>query len=329
MDEIWNLLFTKIVSDDSIKDTRGKLQMQLIMEKGRAKKAGTLDEFYASLVKRFPMYLEEQEEEEAEEVEQEEEDQPQPVRSAKTLTTGDCFYSSIYRAAYQQNALQQIRNCLDFPEEEMGFIRAFRTKLAKEILAGRLPKDFDPRNRKEKDFYEGLKEAIAAKAYGAALQAFPAWFQSPFAKGLPPRTIFLQILAKGVSTMTNWVSEIEVRMVEEILRGCGVLLEKHNHDIPFAQKTKDGLPLLNLHNKGEYHWEYFSFVLPAGYTNSKEFLRKVEEETEREERGVAVREEMEQHYLEGLKAGTAEVRKSRGGYRVTRKKRPVAPLPSA
>ena len=255
----------------------------------------------------------------------------EPVRSAETLTSGDCFYSSIWRASGEQGVREPMLNCfaIQIPpgktekQQELMFIQTLRRILAQRIRNDNLFKEVDPRNGRQKNAYDGLQEKLAEGGmdlYKETIRIFPDWFKAKFGKGLlDTKQEFLTTFAKEVETMTRWVSEIEVQMVEEMLKDiCGILLEKHNHDIPYAFRTKNGMPLLNLHNKSEYHWEFFSFNVPAGYTASSAFRAKLINEQRLLEGGEAVREFSEAQVLARL---AREARGEGGGRRRKRKTR--------
>jgi hypothetical protein len=160
--------------------------------------------------------------------------------------------------------------------------------LAKRVKADKLPKQFDERLGKEQDFYEvlydtyhekipGMKEeknGTRAKnikpqtqtlgTYKELLLYSPDWFRKAFWNGVPPREKFLEIVAKGIDTMKNWVGTIEVEMTAYLLRKvCKINLVRHNTDPETDLKSNDeeGRPILHLRNLREQHWEYYSFDL--------------------------------------------------------------------
>ncbi len=204
-----------------------------------------------------------------------------------TLVTGDCFFSSIFRAANDAGLLQQLITCLfekKPPKTELEFVKAFRHMLAKRVLKGKLPKALDERTGKEQDTYEVLEEAYEEsvpgmkekpgtraknipaenKTIGTYLQilsAFPIWFQNKFRKGLPEKTTFLVEVAEGIDTMTNWVGTIEVEMTRYLLeKNCGIAIKTYFSTLHNADREDaEGRPILHLRNMGEAHWEYYSF----------------------------------------------------------------------
>ena len=328
---IFNDLIDAIVKDDSIKKTRGVLQMKLIVRKKKAEKEGKMDDFFAELVSEFPQYLEKTNISVSSSSSPSSNSSPafttvgdvgyqeyifqngQPVVSAETLETGDCFYSSIFRAAREQGVLNAMQGCLRMTlgEDENLFIQEFRGKVSAEVLANRLPKEYDPATRRDVDVFDGLNEAQGVKGlYRAQLEAFPDWFQRTFLRFPTTRAEFLTNLAGQVKLVTKWVSEIEVKIVERLLNGCDILLHKVNRNIPRAERTFNRQPLLNLHNKGEYHWEYFSFQVPAGYEASTSFKRRVTREQAYLQKQKSVRNRL---------SNTAKANKG-GARRVTRKK---------
>jgi hypothetical protein len=207
----------------------------------------------------------------------------------QTLTTGDCFYSSIFRGSVEQGILDQLMKCLKLSgKTELEFIQSFRYMLAKRVLADKLPKEYDERLKKEQDLYEvlydtlhetipGMKEektGTRAKnikpqeqtigTYRLVLSSSPEWFRTAFWNGLPSREDFRNIVAEEVKKMKNWVGTIEVEMTAYLLKKvCKITLVRHNSSPKKDLKSKDdgGQPILHLRNLGEAHWEYYSFDL--------------------------------------------------------------------
>jgi hypothetical protein len=197
-----------------------------------------------------------------------------------TLINGDCFFSSIFRAANDQGILDKIITCLFAskpPKTELDFVKLFRHMLAKRVLKGKLPKALDERTGKEQDTYEVLYEAYhkavpgmvdvrvedkkTMSTYRQILSAFPNWFEQEFKNGLPDRNTFLREVADGIDTMENWVGTIEVEMTSYLLqKNCGIVLKYYYGDLrEAARMDSEGRPILHLKNNGEAHWEYYSF----------------------------------------------------------------------
>jgi hypothetical protein len=100
--------------------------------------------------------------------------------------------------------------------------------------------------------------------YKARITAYPVWFGKTFgASGehLGTREEFTKRLAEQISTGGNWVSEIEVTIVKEMLEACNVVIRIVNSnkikDIGELHTELEGKQILNLWNQGESHYVYF------------------------------------------------------------------------
>ena len=152
-----------------------------------------------------------------------------PVTVKDTLTNGDCFYSSLFRAAQEQSLLTIIHECHPtiIISDETSFISSFRNLVADEIIADRLP------SIKEKNgnvnVYDTLangsaEETSNSTVYKKILEGFPEWFATDFKTQLGTREFFLNFYAAGARKMENWVGEIEVRIVKQLLEPCKIKL---------------------------------------------------------------------------------------------------------
>lgn len=186
----------------------------------------------------------------------------------RTLEQGDCFYSSIFRAAKERGLLPIFRDRLRLNiRTEHAFIGAFRNRIAKEVLAGHLPTDVDQYGHPENtyDILHGMGNSL-----GAAIQydeVFPDWFKTAFATGTGTRKNFLKKFAKGARVRQNYVSEIEVSIVKRLLNNeCDILLEIDGLTKSVLAKYKTGKPLITLYNSSGGHYEYYTFLAdcPAG-----------------------------------------------------------------
>lgn len=183
-----------------------------------------------------------------------------PVSIKQTLSNGDCFYSSIYRAARERpGLLARLKTCLQLDtQEETAFIQSFRNKVAKTINKRGLQKD------NSKDIYDYLKETVALKdgTYDAIMEAYPNWFTAEFGeKGqhLGTKRIFIKRLLTHVTKQGTWVSEIEVRQVVALLNPCRVSINIRTTEAKSLPMTLQGDTILQLYNPSESHYEYFSF----------------------------------------------------------------------
>jgi hypothetical protein len=206
----------------------------------------------------------------------------------ETLSNGDCFFSSIFRAGVEQGFVNKIKECLKLKAtNEKEFIQAFRNMLATRVRYDRLPKSTNPDGSTE-DTYDVLKatfkmeipgmveqpgktgkgilseKQLRNSTYTQVLSAFPAWFEDKFKKGIPDdKKDFLEKVAQGISTMRNWVGTIEVEMAKHILNSaCKITLKTYSSELTNAEPVDEkGQPTIHLRNLGEGHWEYYSFDL--------------------------------------------------------------------
>jgi len=101
-----------------------------------------------------------------------------PVVIKKTLDNGDCFYSSVYRAAQEQGLLPLLLASIDElagVRNEIAFIAGMRMRVAREIRAGRLPTD----EASGLNAYNSLSTAL--ENYDAITSSYPRWFREVFA----------------------------------------------------------------------------------------------------------------------------------------------------
>uniref|UniRef100_A0A6C0KXF7 OTU domain-containing protein n=1 Tax=viral metagenome TaxID=1070528 RepID=A0A6C0KXF7_9ZZZZ len=193
-----------------------------------------------------------------------------PVTVKKTLSNGDCFYSSIYRAAKERpGILNRLKTCLRLNiDSETAFIQSFRDKVARTIRRQGLQKE------NSKDIYDYLQETAALKdgTYEAIMDAYPNWFTTEFGtegEHLATKADFIKRLLKHVTKQGEWVGEIETRQVMELLPACEIRVKIHSNEAKFLPLKTNGHDILQLYNPGEAHYEYFSFE-PADCAEGKE-----------------------------------------------------------
>jgi hypothetical protein len=179
----------------------------------------------------------------------------------ETLTQGDCFFSSLYRAFKERDLLSTVTRLLPNlrSSTELRFVSSFRNLIATEVLANRLPFNFNPQGIREDtyDFYAGMGPSLAAIiAYDEVL---PDWFKKAFAKGIKSRTHFLRVCAKAIKTRKQYVGELEVEITKRLLKDIGIILEIEGQRRTVMPKAKDSLPLVVLYNESGGHYEYFSY----------------------------------------------------------------------
>jgi hypothetical protein len=307
---VWKQLFKGLRSDPTIKKEVGRIQIELQRERIKKRNQGpeVLEEWFEELKKKYAKYLNtgppvfELENKGAEApaapapapapaapapapaapaAEPVIEEGLFPVVEKPTLSTGDCFYSSIYRSLREQNLLQTFNRCYPFViiDDEREFIQSIRRLIA-ENGKGVM--------REIYTYLQTIKDDRGV--YRQVLSAQGQWFARAFATGLPTYEKFEEKVKAGIQKMTNWAAEIEVTIAANLLDACGIQLQKYNSTIVEAEKYSNGKHVINLLNHGEAHWVYFSFQVPAGFTESKaykETKKKVcEEECKTYERRI-------------------------------------------
>jgi hypothetical protein len=192
-----------------------------------------------------------------------------PVLQGATLSTGDCFYSSVFRAARQQNLLNKLKVCFSTLDitEEFAFIQSLRNIIA----------DSDILKEKLTEFYEMTQLQLTAnesysEVYSEQLNAQPEWVQTEFET--LPETLeeFVGKFSEGVKTMGAWAGEFEVSTAVELLNTfCNIKIYTYNYVIVEAKLKEGEKDLIHLYNKSENHWVYYSFVVPKAFTQTKQF----------------------------------------------------------
>lgn len=134
---------------------------------------------------------------------------------------GNCFYRALYNAATETGNIGKFAKCFGIAlaapavtaeAAECAFVAQMRAAMAARILGGGAD-----------DITTSMYHRLAAvyredrDTYRAILQAFPAWTAKSLRKF--PKTIekFRQKFARHVQRDCTWASELEVRIVSEIL----------------------------------------------------------------------------------------------------------------
>ena len=201
---------------------------------------------------------------------------PENFRLAKTkitLSNGDCMYSSVFRAAREQNLLKNIKEY--FPDllinNEANFIKGIRN-----IIANYADETLD-------SIYNNLKGLEKNNKNVLNLQLRMDGVFSDYQKDLIRKYIintknkeqFKKEYKEKIKTKGVYASEIEYKILEEILFGlCGITLISVSNDMTNRNKnnishyysnTDRGIYLkyepntIYIQNQGGGHYEYFSF----------------------------------------------------------------------
>jgi hypothetical protein len=194
-----------------------------------------------------------------------------PVKIRNTLSQGDCFYSAIYRSSKEREGLlEKLSSRLGIQHtNETEFIQGFRNIVADEIVRGNLPSE-----REGVDAYTYLSEFFTQnnESFNQILQSYPSWFKQEFSGGLGERETFVNVLSSHSRTLKEWVGEIEVRIVRELLKPLNISIEVRSNLENTLPKRSAGNDVLYLYNRSEQHYEYFSFskddILSANSSNA-------------------------------------------------------------
>lgn len=130
---------------------------------------------------------------------------------------GSCFYRSLYESANNrprmvERMLKKMGHIVSTTKPtQTQFVQHFRLGLSKRIVD---QKDYGV----IKDVYTNLK-AMDSKNYKEIMtSSFPSWIVREFKQLPKTEASFRKAFAQGVLSMSAWASEIEVRIVNEILK---------------------------------------------------------------------------------------------------------------
>lgn len=286
--ETMRVLFSKLVKDSSVK-RKGLAQISVLKQEKDAILKGKVKEFYASLPLRYSKYFKEKNTNENKNIKANQslskksvepqqiqkistpkskitlEENEFPVVRKTTLMQGDCLFSSVYRAAKEQDILVVLEGCLgiDISQEDI-FIQELRNLLSDAIA--------EDRDGVISDFYENMKSLAETNvnSFEEVFNGLPSWFRDEFESGFPDDIEeFIIIMSEKNRQSENYVGEIEVGIMKKIIEDCGIHLEIHVTPIQKAKKEdEEGLPIIHLINLGppnyeEGHYEYYSFLTGA------------------------------------------------------------------
>ena len=161
-----------------------------------------------------------------------------------SLTDGNCFYSSIYRAAKEQK-LNLINDM-----SETKFITDFRSKVADRFSEecqghGGTCGVFETLNTDENTYKELTKN-------------FPEWFKKEFPTKPNNVNVFKQKMIEGIKKDKNWVGQIEVEIAKKLLLKENIHLDICSAAIPkeLVYETAN-YSVITLSNPNEQHYKYF------------------------------------------------------------------------
>lgn len=170
---------------------------------------------------------------------------------------GSCFFRSIYYSAKSVNALKFIirrfsqfyedkENIIEVHDEE-SFVR-FMRKALKFIIEREKDDGYIDR------LYENLK-LLDKEDYKEVIQtSFPDWFVSLFPKLPKTVNVFRKKLAREENVITNWVAEIEVSIVKQIIEKYNRYTLQILNTRPSSKQFETKENVIYLLNKGESHY---------------------------------------------------------------------------
>jgi hypothetical protein len=155
---------------------------------------------------------------------------------------GSCFFRSIYKV------LRHNKHKLTHKTTEDEFVTNIRTILHEIVIQ----EDATPYSTLIHDIYTNLK-TLSSQDYKMLLESsFPKWFVTRFKRSLPAsESIFRKQYAKGILEKSNWVSEIEVRLLSLYMKKNYKLNIKVYNKPPRRINKTNTISVLN---KGEYHY---------------------------------------------------------------------------
>lgn len=184
-----------------------------------------------------------------------------------TLSQGDCFFSSIFRAGTEQRLLKKINECNPLIKigNEGEFVVSMRNLVADNA---------DVAIRSAYDFLRMLYTASNVNSKNTLKdqmesdQGFDAWHKDLIKRYVlvkkPSPDDFLREIKNGIKTRTRYVCDIEVFTTKQILESCGISIESHN-DMPSTLYKKRGdKDIIHVYNCGGFHFEYFSLTPKRG-----------------------------------------------------------------
>lgn len=180
---------------------------------------------------------------------------------------GSCFYRALYNASLHTGNLRKVLRAFgiktnDHIWNEELFVAHVRKALATCImessilpqsqLKGRVKTTYNLLHNIYTNIYEIRK--ASKETYYAMLEAYPTWFSTSFKKLPHSFQEFCTKLSHCITKKSNWVSEIEVRLVEILSSRYSVSIQIFNS---FPQNTiRLNCTTIYLLNRSETHYNY-------------------------------------------------------------------------
>ena len=169
---------------------------------------------------------------------------------------GSCFYRSIYHSIRNTIMLEKIIRFfnylynedveLSYNPSEYGFVKFTRLLLAKLIFS---------RNDYKivKDVFKYLN-TLDEDTYNQVVSSFPDWFVKSYSyfKKMPEHN-FRIYLGTSIEKTKNWVSQIEINIIQKVLEEIGITIIILNNTVKRKIKfKKNEIYILNI---DEYHYK--------------------------------------------------------------------------
>jgi len=179
---------------------------------------------------------------------------------------GSCFFRALYQSSLRTGNLKRIirrlkhasGNSMVLSSSSSPFSEDEFVKEARKALATIIVNDTSTIPAIHAHLRSVYKES--PETYSTIIEAYPEWFQKHFAR-MPKRLETLKLkLAKYIVRMNSWVSEIEIRILLDILTAKGKSNSKQLRIIIFNQlpsvKAKLDCTTIYLLNLEERHYNY-------------------------------------------------------------------------
>jgi len=193
-----------------------------------------------------------------------------PVVVKPTLTNGDCFFSSVFRAASEQGLLQRINESLpsiDISNEE-NFIRTFRY-----LLADNVDKSLDHLIGVLRGLYlaKNANSTNTLRDTMTRVDTFDAWHKALINKYLlvpkPNFDRFKVEFKAGLVKKGSYVCDIEIYTLRGLLELAGIAIRSSNVKFKTLPRhlVNDGVEqdIIHVYNPIGLHYEFFSFNPPG------------------------------------------------------------------
>jgi hypothetical protein len=181
----------------------------------------------------------------------------EPVIVRKTLEQGDCFYSAVWRALYEQGLLPRIHRRLGFDcTVEATCIQYLRNIIAdasQEYVANTYTNLYNLLASGVRDDRDTFATIVST--------TFATWHQAVIRNTMQDPASFIEQMVAGIRKPRNWASQIEVITLTRILQEYRIDLEILTNFRSSLVARRGDRDVVSLYNPHAVHFEYFSFLL--------------------------------------------------------------------